>query len=106
MKNLQSLLPALIIALAVLGGLLEGAKIISNGIVEASRFQFALENDGTRWCFDSVTGIVFWGNSRGVWRNFSYSRMPDIESVSDWANYLEDFMPRDFAIGRRVSAKD
>ena len=86
MKNLQSLLSALIVALALLAGLLQGAKIISNGIVEANRFQFAIENDGDRWCFDSVTGIVFLGHGR-VWRNFSYPRMPDIESVSEWADY-------------------
>ena len=61
MKNLQSLLPALIIALAVLAGLLGGAKIISNGVIEANRFQVI---DAGAF-FDSATGGLYELNHLG-----------------------------------------
>ena len=89
MKNLQSLLPALIIALAVLAGLLGGAKIISNGVVEANRFQVI--GDGA--FFDSTTGGVFKKGRRGWEPLFQYqstrNALKDLDAYS-WADYLED----------------
>jgi len=58
MKNLQSLLPALIIALAVLAGLLGGAKIISDGVIQANRFQLEEWEKGV-FLFDSLSGGAF-----------------------------------------------
>jgi hypothetical protein len=66
MKNLQSLLPVFIIALAVLAGLLGGAKIISDGVVEANRFQVI---DAGAF-FDSATGGLFHMSHRG-WEPYS-----------------------------------
>lgn len=64
MKYLQSLLLALIIALAVLGGLLGGAEIISNGIIKANRFQFEA-HDGGASVFDSFSGAIYsWRGGR------------------------------------------
>jgi hypothetical protein len=98
MKILQSLLPALIVSLALLVGLLVGAKIISNGIVEANRFQFAITGDNDTKCFDSVTGYVFRWNGLS-WEAASGSGgykdyISRIRSAGDWANYVEVITPR------------
>ena len=80
MKNLQSLLPALIIALAVLGGLLSGAKIISNGVIEANRFQFRFYDEACL-VFDTSSGGIysFWqsSNSWNLWGGESYGSVSD-----------------------------
>ena len=105
MKNLQSLLPALIIALAVLGGLLGGAKIISNGVVEANRFQFGGGEEGIV-VFDSLSGGVysFWprinrwklvgGESYGSVSNAPYGKAEiipaELPSVFHWYMFKKD----------------
>jgi hypothetical protein len=88
MKNLQSLLPALIIALAVLAGLLGGAKIISDGVVEANRFQVI----DARTFFDSATGGVFTLSFAG-WEPLEhlsehYLFYGNINSPKLWVEYL------------------
>ena len=93
MKNIQSLLPALIIALAVLAGLLGGSKIISNGIVEANRFQFVETDETTARFFDSATGRVYKAGHRGWEPLFGHQsplntlKNPDVYS---WVEYLEE----------------
>jgi hypothetical protein len=89
MKNIQSLLPALIIALAVLAGLLGGAKIISSGVVEANRFQVI--DAGT--FFDSATGRVFTAGRRG-WdplfgHQYLLNTLKNLD-VYSWVEYLEE----------------
>ena len=89
MKNLQSLLPALIIALAVLGALLGGAKIISNGVIEANRFQFV----ETGAFFDSATGGVFIDGHKGWEHRFGHKYSPNTLKnldVYSWVEYLEE----------------
>jgi hypothetical protein len=89
MKNLQSLLPALIIALAVLAGLLGGAKIISNGVIQANRFQVI---DAGAF-FDSATGGVFQKGLRGWEPRFSHqssrNALKHLDAYS-WVEYLEE----------------
>ena len=88
MKNLFSLFPAIIVALAVLGGLLGGAKIISNGIVEANRFQ-AIDADTF---FDSATGGVFTLSFTGweppKWLSGHHLSYGNINSPKLWVEYL------------------
>lgn len=95
MKKLQSLLTvlkehlhALIIALAVLVGLLGGAKIISNGIVEANRFQFVADEDSPMF-FDRESGAVYsnWGGPWGT--GYNYGEYREINDVRDWVRYLK-----------------
>jgi len=93
MKNLQGLLPALIIALAILAGLLGGAKIISTGVVEANRFQFVETDETTARFFDSATGRVYIEGRRGWEPLFGHQsslntlKSPDVNS---WVEYLEE----------------
>ena len=88
MKNLQNLVPAFIIALAVLAGLLGGAKIISNGIVEANRFQF-ITNEDSPMLFDRESGAVF-SNWDGNWETgYNYAEYREINDVRDWVRYLK-----------------
>ena len=95
MKKLQSLLTvlkehlhALIIALAVLVGLLGGAKIISNGIVEANRFQF-VSHEKTPKLFDRESGAVY-SNYYGIWETeYNYGEYREINDVRDWVRYLK-----------------
>ena len=92
MKNLQSLLPALIIALAVLGGLLGGAKIIFSEVVEANRFQFVEAHGESPKFFDTATGAVYYFNfSDDVWQtqyDWTHSNI-EIGNADDWSLYLE-----------------
>lgn len=95
MKKLQRLLTvlkehlhALIIALAVLVGLLGGAKIISNGILEANRFQF-VSHEKTPKLFDRESGAVY-SNYYGIWETeYNHKDYSEIRDVSDWLMYLE-----------------
>ena len=85
---LEEHLHVLIIALAVLVGLLGGAKIISNGIVEANRFQFLVGESPV--LFDSETGAVFKCSSTNNWWTKydiekEHSKIYDEE---DWIEYL------------------
>ena len=89
MKNLQSLLPALIIALAVLAGLLGGAKIISNGVVEANRFQFELNPHAI--VFDSFSGGIYRENGKG-W----YLLGESYGSVRKLSQGIDDFLDPDW----------
>ena len=95
MEKIQSLLTvlkehphALIIALAVLTGLLGGAKIISNGILEANRFQF-VSHEKTPMLFDTKSGAVF--HYFGTEWSTLYDRGAngEIDSVNDWVRYLK-----------------
>ena len=89
MKNLQSLLPALIIALSVLAGLLGGAKIISNGVIRANRFQVI---DAGAF-FDSATGGVFIDGHKGWEHHFGHKYSPNTLrnlDVYSWVEYLEE----------------
>ena len=88
MKNLQSLLPALIIALAVLAGLLGGAKIISNGVIQANRFQ----DDVNGGFFDSATGGLYRISHSGWSPTLkSYRELPfNINEPWEWVEYLEE----------------
>ena len=91
MKNLQSLLPALIIALAILAGLLGGAKIISDGVVEANRFQVIADGEHSPDFYDTVTGGLYSLGPKG-WKVHRYLRdyrVSDIDSGRDWVKYLE-----------------
>jgi hypothetical protein len=85
---LKNLTPTLIVAASILVGLLGGAKIISNGVVEANRFQII--DSGT--FFDSATGGLFIMGHRG-WepysKNYNYGS-PWIDDVYDWVEYLEE----------------
>jgi len=89
MKNPQNILPALIVALAVFAGLLVGAKIISNGVVEANRFQI-IDSESF---FDSATGGLFHMVAHRGWepysKNYNYGA-PWINDVYDWVEYLEE----------------
>ena len=96
MKNLQNLVPAFIIALAVLAGVLGGAKIISNGIVEANRFKFVQANEMRPKFFDTATGAVY-EYSSGKWKSnygqYSYKDFDTIDGISNWVwslNYFEE----------------
>jgi hypothetical protein len=89
---LEEHLHVLIIALAVLVGLLGGAKIISNGIVDANRFQFVGGEENPSF-FDTKTGAVCKYYHNYYWyTNFDSDHRTDsereIESVEDWVNYL------------------
>lgn len=55
---LKSLIPTLIVAASILVGLLSGAKIISNGVVEANRFQLGDWENGV-FLFDSLSGGAY-----------------------------------------------
>jgi hypothetical protein len=88
---LKSLTPTLIVAASILAGLLGGAKIISNGVVEANRFQFSIGDEGRAQFFDSATGNLFYSSSSS-WRRYTkgvQSGPKIIEDPYDWVWYLE-----------------
>ena len=89
---LKSLTPTLIVAASILGGLLGGAKIISNGVVEVNRFQFSETDDGSPIFFDSATGGLFFIGHRGWETDLrGYQSGPQrIGSPYDWVEYLEE----------------
>ena len=91
LPTLKSFLPALIVALAVMIGLLGGAKIISNGIVEANRFQFIEVHEEQPKFFDTATGAVY-SFYRDKWST-RYDRhgigIGEIKSAGNWVRYLE-----------------
>lgn len=84
MKNPKNILPALIVALAVFAGLLVGAKIISNGVVEANRFQII----DSETFFDSATGGLFIMGHRG-WEPYLKGQQSGQNNVSD---YLDKYI--------------
>ena len=88
---LKSLTLTLIVAASILTGLLGGAKIISEGIIEANRFQFSTSHEGGTKLFDSATGNSFvflnWGWVRAA---KDYKTEKPIRNVYDWVKYLED----------------
>ena len=92
MKNIQSLLPALIVALAVLGGLLGGAKIISDGVIQANRFQFVEAHEKSPKFFDTATGAVYVIGSWG-WEHYlddNHSLGVEIRDAYEWVSGLEN----------------
>lgn len=83
---LKSLTPTLIVAASILVGLLGGAKIITNGVVEANRFQI-VDSDTF---FDSATGGLFIMTHTG-WEPYlrGYQSGPQrIRCSYDWVEYL------------------
>ena len=85
---LKSLIPTLIVAASILTGLLGGAKVISNGVVEANRFQVI----DSETLFDSATGGLFIMTVTG-WEHYlrGYQSGPRrISSPYDWVEYLEE----------------
>tara|TARA_B110001450_G_C17499820_1_gene431812 strand:- start:265 stop:609 length:345 start_codon:yes stop_codon:yes gene_type:complete len=91
---LQSTLSVFIIVLAVLAGLLGGAKIISNGIIEANRFQFVDVQGELPKFFDTATGLVYeyeMGNECASWGTNSIewpeNKRMNIFTVMDWVKY-------------------
>lgn len=90
---LKSLTPTLIVAASILVGLLGGAKIISEGVIEANRFQFSTSDEGGAKLFDSATGVYFRMNSGVGWVHYPKRYLlglPPIGSTYDWVKYLED----------------
>lgn len=90
MRILQSTLSVFIIVLAVLAGLLGGAKIISNGIIEANRFQFVDVQGELPKFFDTATGFVYEyekGNDYGKWTTDGVKQPGSIWTVLDWVKY-------------------
>ena len=85
---LEEHLHVLIIALAVLVGLLGGAKIISKGIVEANRFQFFVGESPV--LFDSETGVVFkCSSTNNWWTKYNIEKKHRwIEDEEGWIQYL------------------
>jgi len=88
---LKSLTLTLIVAASILVGLLGGAKIISEGIIEANRFQFSTSDEGGAKLFDSATGNHF-GILNYGWVRITkgYKTEKPIRNVYDWVKYLED----------------
>ena len=85
---LKSLTPTLIVAASILVGLLGGAKIITNGVVEANRFQVI----DSETLFDSATGGFLIMGFNG-WEPYpkGYQSVPQrISILYDWVEYLEE----------------
>ena len=85
---LKNLTPTLIVAASILVGLLGGAKIISNGVVEANRFQII----DSETFFDSATGGLFIMTRTG-WEPYLRGYQPGPQRISipyDWVEYLEE----------------
>ena len=79
----KSLTPALIVATSILIGLLGGANIISNGVVEANRFQI-IDSESF---FDSATGGLFIMGHRG-WEPYLKGQQSGQHNVSDYLDKL------------------
>ena len=86
---LKNLTPTLIVAASVLIGLLGGAKIVSEGIQEANRFQFINTDDNVPMLFDSANGTVLGLTSVG-WNRLPRSEDPEnISGTLGWVRYLK-----------------